>query len=499
MDEKYCKVLIVDDEYIIRQGIAYMIHWESEGFKIIGEASNGEDALKKIEECKPHIVLTDIVMPKMDGMELTKIICEKYPEIRIIILSSYSDFDYVRNTFKYGAVDYILKPTLGPDIMLETLKKAASNIEGMVLHSQNYDRISIPLTQYILGYLDELDKKSLDSYFINHSYVMLLTNLAYFPNKNEIKNFFKHKLEKISDCRARSFSVNEEIMVCIYSFEEKNYEALLSNIQAAVKGKNFFILSNVFYDIYEVRSIYTEKLLPSLENRFYHKNKSLLIVEEKNTECFLDKFDNREFSNLLSTAHFYEALEKLFNYIKKLLENKVNENELKAFVSNKLYNFISVLEENGFNENNIRYFKLECLSKVESAIYAEDFMNDIVRIFEDFKTIIDEYELNADQATMNKIMQYVYEHYQDSLTLNDLAKRFNFSYQYLSTYFSSRNGNTFIEYLNNIRIEEASKLLKKSNIAISDIGIKVGYSDHSYFCKVFKKYKGMTPSEYRKQ
>ena len=130
---KWCKVLIVDDELLIRQGIKHSLNWEKEGFQIIGEAANGEEALDLIETLQPHIVITDMVMPVMDGVELTKAIKEHYPQIEIIILSSFGDFDYVRSTFQLGISDYILKPQLEGADLLNALKQAAHKIPGVVI------------------------------------------------------------------------------------------------------------------------------------------------------------------------------------------------------------------------------------------------------------------------------------------------------------------------------------------------------------------------------
>ena len=130
-ENQWCKVLIVDDELLIRQGIKHSINWEKEGFKIIGEATNGEEALDLIEAFRPHIVITDMVMPVMDGEALTKAIKEDYPQIEIIILSSFGDFDYVRSTFQLGVSDYILKPQLEGADLLEALQQAAQKIPAL--------------------------------------------------------------------------------------------------------------------------------------------------------------------------------------------------------------------------------------------------------------------------------------------------------------------------------------------------------------------------------
>ena len=140
--DRYCKVLVIDDEFIIRQGMKHMIDWEKEGFQIVGEANNGQEGLEMIEMLKPNIVLADIVMPVIDGMELSKRVHNKHPDIQIIILSGYDKFEYVKSTLLYGAVDYILKPELNPKELLNALKKAADRIPGMVLVDDNEVRLS---------------------------------------------------------------------------------------------------------------------------------------------------------------------------------------------------------------------------------------------------------------------------------------------------------------------------------------------------------------------
>ena len=108
----------MEDEFLLRQGIKNLVHWEQEGFQVVGETNNGKEALQLIESLHPHLVITDIVMPIMDGIELTGIIQERYPEIKVVVLSSYSDFEYIKSAMKNGAEDYLLKPTMNPDSLL---------------------------------------------------------------------------------------------------------------------------------------------------------------------------------------------------------------------------------------------------------------------------------------------------------------------------------------------------------------------------------------------
>ena len=132
MDDS-CRIMIVDDEFIMRQGIKFMMKWENGGYEIVGEASNGRDALEKLAELSPHIVLCDIAMPVMDGLDFIKVAHKEYPDIKIIVLSGYDNFEYVREALLNGAYDYVLKPTLNPETLTALLNKIAADIPGLQL------------------------------------------------------------------------------------------------------------------------------------------------------------------------------------------------------------------------------------------------------------------------------------------------------------------------------------------------------------------------------
>ena len=152
----YCKVLIIEDEYIMRQGIRHMIEWEKEGYQLIGEASNGEEGLAIMEQDQPDIILADIVMPVLDGMELSLIVKKRFPQIRLIMLSSYDNFEYVKQTLLNGACDYILKPSLNPKTLIGVLDQTAALIPGMCISKQSGASINEKLNRYLSGYETDL-------------------------------------------------------------------------------------------------------------------------------------------------------------------------------------------------------------------------------------------------------------------------------------------------------------------------------------------------------
>ena len=167
------KVLIVDDEYIMRQGLKYMIDWEKEGFEIVGEAANGLEALRLIQKENPHIVICDIVMPMMDGVDFSMMIHRMYPDIQIIILSGYDNFEYVKQTLMNGAMDYILKPTLNQEELKTIIHKAAKRIPGNLLENHSgyvsYDHV---LERYILGHDKELNASLFQECFSGSEYCL---------------------------------------------------------------------------------------------------------------------------------------------------------------------------------------------------------------------------------------------------------------------------------------------------------------------------------------
>lgn len=498
METNLCKILIVDDEFIIRQGIVHFLDWEKEGFTIAGEACNGKEALAMIEETMPHIILCDIVMPIMDGVELSRIIKDKYPQIKMIVLSSYSDFDNVKQMFMNGATDYILKPTLSHDVLISSLKKTVKQMNDIDFKGSSQTPLAGYLSQLLLGFDNE---EIIDDDFLNYRYFYLFaTNYKGISNKEQIKGFFeKGILEYCDGDNLCLLNLSDELMVMVLGF---NHQIdLESKLRLIVKEKfkdNLFVLSNSFSEIKEIKKVFDNEITEEFKSRFYLKNGNLISSTNQPKMMPLDKFDMHIYNELLYMMQLKEALKMLKEYVRLSLLKQSREKELKSLVGNALYSLIAVLEEHNLDPEYIRNFKLTSLSSLDSSSQYQIYYKELSKIINDLEVIIDNYQIELNQDVMNQIIKYLHEHYQDPLTLYDLADHFGFSYSYLSSYFNERSDLTFNECLSKIRIQKAAELLRGSKISISDIGFQVGFSDHSYFCKVFKKQIGVTPSGYRK-
>lgn len=509
--DNLCKILIVDDEYLLRQGIKHLIDWKMEGFEIIGEASNGKEAIELVEKLKPHIILSDVVMPIMDGVDLSKIIKARYPEIQIIILSSYSDFEYVKDTFKLGVNDYILKPKLNPKELITLLKNTAANIPNFILSTpKNIKELNLKsfLTKLISGFDITMEEEKINEIFPYKSFLLLGTNLKRPINNNSslLRSIFseicKHNFETVT---YYEITTDTNLFLFLINFNLGNEHDILNKINTIFKNtpnkfsKMFFVVSKTFNNIYKLRDIYLHDFKPLLRYKFYLRNKTIIYSEDITKSNSKDKFDFKYYSDQVYMLNIDAALNYLKNYILFCIDNiTTDEFELKTLFQNSLYSIINILDELNFDVEEINNSKREYFQKIDDVEYADELLNFVDILKKKFNELLEIQKTSFNNHMIGKIIEYICAHYSDQLSLKELSDRFHFNYYYLSSYFSAHNKECFSEYLNKIRVEKASKLLSDGSIPVSEISYMVGYSDHSYFCKVFKKLKKITPSKYRK-
>lgn len=505
MSKNYCKVLIVEDEFIMRQGMKHMLEWEKEGFTIVGEATNGEEALEKIEVLRPNIIISDIVMPILDGVDFSKIVQKRHPEIQIVILSSYDNFEYVKNTFLNGAIDYILKPTLNPTQLLITLKKAVDRIPGLELIKDEDVYYNNLLERYLFGFDSKLDNAKFLSFFPNTCFRIFGINLknAFGKNKSIIKKI-KSEVEGFFITNERykyiKLLINDEILCYVINYkisDDKNIVLSIENFinkDLSIQENIFFIITERFDNINNIKKIYNEKFISYLSHKFYYKNISLLNTEFTDEVKSIKKFDFDMYLSYIKSKDFNLAINMISDYIKYATSLKMDEYKLKNLIKNLLYNIIVSLESYHIEADELRqsYF-----SKIDNSVYLSDFIEEIKIIIFELRFIVFE-NIDTDVDKVKDILEYINKRYNECLDLGSISKVFNFNYYYLSSYFNNHCKEGFSEYLNRIRVEKACELLSKNNFYVSDISSMVGYSDHSYFCRVFKKIKGYTPSSYRR-
>lgn len=507
--DTYCRILIVEDEYLTRQGVKHLIHWEQEGFQIVGEASNGEEALRLAEELRPHIVLTDIVMPVMNGIALTQAIQERYPETRVIVLSGYSDFEYVKSTFQHGAVDYILKPTLNQKDLLDTLRKAAGQIPNFVLVRGGGNSLESVLNQALSGFPapDALEK--LRTAFPYPRFFLLGMNVPYALGNTanlgrEAGALAAGAKEFLPGVVTQVATVDRKFLLMVVNYAAEPYRILTERVRkltASIRAKTpriFYVYSQEFQGLEKFKETY-QRLVILSRQRFYCRD-AFLQGEGNFALSPAEPFDMAQFNTDIHAANVAGALEGLETWLQRAVERRTpGEFEIKSLVQDALYQVLTTWEEDGMDPDKTGSLKRDCFIQISEAKFAEDLLTAFSNIQEDFIRIVEQQDQHPNRRSMKEILDYVKEHCAEALTLNDVAQTFNFNYSYLSSYFSSNSREGFSEYLNRVRIQRAEELLRDEDIPVSKVCGLVGYGDHSYFCKVFKKFTGKTPSEFRRQ
>lgn len=503
------KVLIVDDEYIMRQGLKYMINWEREGYEIVGEATNGNEALALISELQPHIIICDIVMPLLDGVDFSEAVHRLYPQMQIIILSGYDNFEYVKRTLLNGVVDYILKPALNQEELIKILRKAAERIPGYKLQPCS-DVISYERTieRYLLGHDKTLESPELFRYFSNAYFRIYAVNIK---QENEagrdmsdvLYQKIEREMEGIRDINKVMVTLREELICIIFGYELSQSKVLLQRLEqlngqlALLCHSVLGVCSRPFSRLEELYAVYQQDIVKNVDKGFYYQDTKLLVIEQKGEDAVavsMSKFDFFRYNQLLGAKQYHEALHLLEQYHEIALASQMDVYGLKNQMKNMIYHFMDFIQIPDEEKENNRY---EYFRKINQAAYEKEYRNCIQEILDHLLELSGQNTLQNDER-IERMLSYISRNYQEDLKLENLAAEFNFNYSYLSAYFNQQMKEGFSDYLNRLRIEKACRLLKEDRMPISQISSAVGYSEHSYFCRVFKKMTGKTPSVWRR-
>ncbi|MCI3922842.1 response regulator transcription factor [Paenibacillus sp. TRM 82003] len=508
----------MDDELLIRQGIKHYLNWEQEGFTIVGEAANGVEALELIETTAPHIVLTDVVMPTMDGEELTRHIKQRNPGIEIIVLSSFGEFDYVRATFQNGVADYILKPKLEAKQLVQVLRATAERIPALKADcvSAEEARPSRWLERIVAGYGVEEGLHGAERSFPYGSVLLIGIDVKRLQGVDEaviaqLQGRVDMMLrERVAECvHCRCYAQEQQLIVYAVNAEREALQAFRLALERGefVPEEGFpetaYLIGNPFLRLEEAGGEYGEKLKKLQQARFFlPKARVLTEAAFASAPQQPGPFDLNKFAEQLRRWQYAEAFDDVRRHVEALAANpRTDVFEYKSFLSNMIFNVTVLLGNLGVDAKEAERTKYTFFNDINSAADAECAAS---RLFDFLETAASCIEANAKaqpvaSGNMKMLLDYIEQHYAEPLSLRELAKHFHFNPSYLSSYFATHNKEGFVDYLNRVRTEKAAERLRKERATIAEISGMVGYSEHSYFCKVFKKIMGCSPSQYRRR
>ncbi len=532
------KVLIIDDESIIRKGIKNIINWKQLDCEVCADASDGIEGIELIKKYLPEVIITDIRMPGLDGLNMIKQVRGIVPNSKIIILTGYRDFDYVQEAIKCGAFDFLLKPSKIEELTA-VLSRAVNEINDQKIRHMEIDRFKLLFEQSIPVLREKLLYDII--YGLNTNEAEIVDKMKLF-NIN-IRNFVLVVMENDYDEKSTSSQYDKHLYQfgIVNSFEEifaERYEVMSIMLNSSRVGFIIQKPDRSALDIVEV----SEKcgyLQEVINNGFgftvtvavSSAGESPMELPEKLKEClgsleyksYMGNNSIIQYSDLNSFFR-YEDYSTLDKYQKQLLEsiksgneglvrvttqnisryvttNKININYMKNFYYTTLSSInnirisVSAIEVDKKHEEGKDIASLlKLIEKSESAEELNSLLEEVaIKIAEK----VNNYNNKSIKLILRKAIDYIQDHYNEQVTLNEVAENIYVSTFYISRMFKKELGKSFVDYLNDVRIEKSKELLKDVRYKTYEVAEIVGISDPHYFSKLFKKYSGMTPSEYR--
>ncbi|HUH44391.1 MAG TPA: response regulator [Treponemataceae bacterium] len=520
------KVFIVDDEIIVREGIRNKIQWEKTPFNFLGEASDGEIALSMIQELKPDILITDIKMPFMDGLELSMIVKNIQPWIRIIILSGHDEFNYAKEAIKIGVDDYILKP-FSPEDLMKSMLKASRKID--LQRKQNIEPADLEnktnTTQYIVkqNFLKTILFESHDTTFlqehakkanidINAPFFIVCICKVYYPLDNSIS------LQNIRN-RIHVF-IKDKPQILFHITSPNCFVFILKNYaREKIDEESFSLAETIQHEIHlekdttVITAIGSIVESPEQIQESYSDAKKIISLCKISGKSRIFSYDDikanknnsliiQEYDPLVDQLKYASEgeIEKIIDGYISLLEE--NPGHFNIFASYLLIDVIMVvsklIEELGDNIKNV-------MPRVLSREFVAHSVDTPSILIQEIRGILhgaihwrDKQSSGRYADVILKAKRYIEEHFFDpSVRLHVIAEHVCLSPNHFSTVFSQECGITFIEYLTDIRINKAKEFLKTTQKRSADIAYEIGFSDPHYFSYIFKKHTGMSPREYR--
>lgn len=541
------KLLVVEDEDVIRNGIVNSIDWHELGFTMMGGVSNGREAITRIGEQKPDVVLTDVRMPVMDGLELSKWINENYEDIRILILSGFTDFEYAKSAIKFKVFEYLLKPT-NKKIFMKTfmcLKEEMDNDKSRKeLFISNKKRMKEGLYKLREEFLSQLldgevfsaailkDKLNyLELGFNGESYIVSIIQID-----ADIKNY---PVEWRSDKGLLTYSMSTIIndlmdeTNCGFCIVKSLREIiLLFNVKGSDGSKQFFrrfldkaidlirkkLISDSRIGIYagigltyptigQISRSY-EQAQKVLEKKFFGVDDYYFSYEERLEPSLVDEkqwikdypADIEEIlynvvngKNIKVTEH----ISRLFSTFKR---EKVNAKHIKNYSYILCYllvaNISDLLEPDSVmsvvdSDYEVIIKRCSTIDMLEE--YITETLLTVVREIKKEK----ESSSTGNRKIIDEVKSYIDKNYSQDISLDEVSSKVSLSPSYLSYLFKNASGETYTEYLQKARMKGARRLLRRSDLKVYEIAGMVGYNEYKYFSQQFKKIVGMTPGDYR--
>lgn len=515
MKERMETVFIADDEATIREGLKYIIDWEELGFTICGEAGNGEEALQEILRLNPSLVLMDMRMPKLFGLEVIEQAKQQGFSGTFVILSGYSDFKYAQTAMKYGVKYYLTKP-----MDEEELEKVAAEVYESIQKERQKKEDN--------EFFRSKSKKEILQDIMNGKVPYELLNLTELNLEAEVyqvvlyENFQIGEVElpyqfadmfMLADSGNNSFEhfmvKGKNVLLLKGNFATEKFRRFLKHYETVPqKGSPldtlFISYGSIVTDIRQLRQSY-EEAAALLGRRFFcEKGQHVLGYQElpnqQEKKLMIDTTQVETYCNLLTDflqtfnrRKMQETMRELEQY---LYHADTDISEVKLFTTD-LYLQIKEIMNHRYNAVTIPF---DSNQDIIAFINEQHYLYEITDYFtEQFEAVMSSIGNSSRDSVLDDILYYIEHNYPSNIKLESIAALFGYNSSYLGKIFNKNVGESFNSYVDQVRIKHAIELLVENKHKVYEIAEMVGYKNVDYFHKKFKKYVGESPAEYRKK
>ncbi|PRX64042.1 two-component system response regulator YesN [Cohnella sp. SGD-V74] len=536
------KLIIVDDEYSTRNGLKICIHWFDYGIEVAGEAENGSKGLELADRVRPDIVLTDVKMPGMDGIEMVKRLKERHPDTKIVFISGYDDIEYLKSAMKMDAVDYILKP-----VNLQELTAVIDKIMAMSKREENrkdmLQRLSAKLNESIPllrekffiqlikdGNMDRAStEKRIDFLDLRLPYqapycVIIIgidnprTVFEKMPEQNTqlISFAIQNICREVVEARASgsAFEHQRGEYVLIVELPENEGEEiifpLVSELMASLNGFLNRMIGGIsltigiggtvehlgrLADSYQMAS-------GAIERKLFLGRNQVVTFDAMAARKDVDyRAVNERMTSLSSALKSGDAVQvslRLDALFEELRESSgIGYIDCQRIGLQVLLVASQFLSESGIRAGDLGERESEAWAQLMKLETLDDMSHHLKVYLTQVCERIEHREDRRIPEVITEIMRIIQERYSENLTIADIASQVYLAKTYICLLFKQETGETINEYITRVRMEQAKKLLNGTDRKLAEICTAIGYAEPSYFTKQFRKYTGMNPSDYR--
>lgn len=502
------QVLIVDDEEIVCRGLAEFVKWQAHGFEVAGTACSVDQALLMLQTTHVDVIFMDIKMPEKSGLELLPVLQEKYADIKTVILSGYSDFAYAREALRYGAFEYLTKPVIlsEMDDLLDRLHDSFdrqqqlravhdSRMEALLLSSaKGYSlidpqKLALPNLEHWFGFSMTLIDRQISEEKLLEKKAAMRSHIRAMISSSILLDADVYSLFALIPCRTEqemdSFLTTLDQLCpdlkewgCGASFLKNDIGQLAAAWQESDQAMRF-LLAHSKEGIMLYKSIETvfSQELPSMQSALTETLHRLADPAERNT---VPSYIQDSLLSVLRTGFTLTQFQTVcIRFLIELNGHPFHLNLPEEDLHTMLNKALSII--------------LLCQSYQAAIDCMARYMEWLVKQLNLFDA------QNLGTGVIREIQLFIRQHYNENITLNYLAEHFYLHSNYLSKLFKDKTGKNFIEYLTEVRMEQAKKLLQSTDYKIIEICAMTGYDNPRYFSRLFKNYTGITPREFREK